>query len=113
MELWLIVTATIILIIALFAIVLQWFHAFYTKPLQATIRALVGIIVLLVGTLGIPYVEGAATISLDWGNLLQVSNTKLRVSIGSTWREHALAWPCVTALLAICLIRVPTKSNEQ
>lgn len=115
MEAWVVITVSVIIASCVLAIVLQWFRAFYKTPIQATIRALVGLLAILVGALGIPAVEGKATLSLDWGALLAVDGQQFSVTTGPDLAHHAFAWSSVTLLLTVCLVRVPSTSpvNEQ
>jgi hypothetical protein len=106
-SLILLITGGLVVFAAVVAIVVQWFRAFYTVPVQATIRALIGLLALLVGALGVPTIEGDFVLSLDWGALLNVQETTLRISTGSPLIVTCLAWGSVTLLLGLSLNLVP------
>ena len=104
--------AALIFIIAIFAIVYQFFSAFFHSPIQASIRALIGLIALLIATLGIPTIEGEVDVVVDWGNALEIDSTGVKISTGIPVIIHAFAWISITTLLSICLFRVPVKKDE-
>lgn len=91
------------------AILIQWLRAFYTHPIQATIRALVGLLALLVGSMSVPEIHGNMSVSLDWGAFLTVRETDLTVSTGASLASNIVAWSSVTILLGISLLLVPRK----
>lgn len=105
---WLIVSALIIFAVAVFAIAVQFYRSFSVAPLQSAIRAFIGIVALLISTLGVPNVNGTVKASLDWGRFLKIEPAELQVSAGPSLYD-ALAWFCVTMLFTICLIRVPSR----
>ena len=58
-----------------------------------------------------PTIEGAVEVSLDWGRVLALESTTLDIKTGASWASHAIAWVSITVLLAICLVRVPIKTE--
>ena len=103
----LLIAGFFVLAAAVTAIVLQWFRAFYTVPVQATIRALVGLMALLVGTLGVPSIEGNVVVSLDSGAILNVEQSNLQITTAAPTLVSCLAWGSVTVLLALSLNLIP------
>lgn len=103
----LIIVGSLVIIAAIVAIVIQWFRAFYTVPVQATIRALVGLLALLVGALGVPTIEGDLVLSGDWAALLNVQESTLKFSTGVPLVVMCFAWGSVTLLLALSLHLIP------
>ena len=104
------IVAVFVFAVALLAVVLQFFSMFYSKPLQAAIRALIGLLILLVGSLAIPSLEGTVSLSLDWGALLKIDSQSITIKTSES-SGYKFAWISITILLAILFFRVPSRND--
>lgn len=91
-------------------IAIQYRRAFIKTPVQATIRALVGFIALLIGCLAIPSFEGEVKIEFN-NKLIKLEESTLKVTTGPS-HLHIAAWCSVTGLLGVSLALLPKKCGS-
>lgn len=98
----------LIVFISFLAVLLQYLTVFMHFPIHASIRALIGLLALLIASISLPKIDGELDVFLDWGRFMKIESGRLQVSTGSPDSVYYVALVGIVLLLSICLFRVPT-----
>lgn len=100
-----IILALLATVAAATAITISWRRTFLTHPLQASLRAFLGIFVILLGNLAVPSFEIVSTVNLDlpFGDL-RGQVVKITSGENINW---IIAFISTSFLACVCLVRVP------
>jgi hypothetical protein len=79
---------------------------------HATIASLMGILVVLIGQLGKPEVNGIAKLHLSLGSVFSIDSDTVTVTTNTSTLSWALALLSIVSLLIFCLSRIKDKPKK-
>lgn len=108
MESVLLVLLILLVIVFVLAIIVLIVQLRRRDVLQTTIASLMGMLVILVGGLGKPEINGTTKLHLALGSILNIQSDTLSISTSTSPLTWPIAFITIAVLALVCILKLKT-----